>query len=723
MERDVTSYANPATQATSDPVKPSFALADDTSWSIDRPHTLKSNNSFAIFGRFGDMEAGTEGLYHRDTRHLSKLSVTLDRQRPRLLSSMILSDNSMLVCDLASHAAQRNADMGDEGNEILLRRETFLWRDTRHDRLSITNWSRVAQHVTVSISFAADFADLFEIRGTRRDRHGIMQTPVCAIRDVRLACLGLDGDTRCTWVGFEPKPDVLSGGQADYELDLASGATTQIALAIRCGKESIPKPSPEAIAAFMPARRMARRQSRIRRRAAAVVITGNPLIDTALCRARDDLIMLTTETKYGPYPYAGVPWFSTVFGRDAIITALQLLWAAPGLARGVLGYLAANQAMQTDEASDAEPGKILHEARDGDMARCGEVPFRRYYGSVDSTPLFVMLAGAYLERTGDIDFIRQFWPNVQAALDWIDLYGDADGDGFVEYGRRSADGLINQGWKDSRDSIFHANGALAQGPIALCEVQAYVFAAKQAACRIAEALGLTDRAASLHAQAASLRTAFDAAFWDDDLGSYVLALDGAKNPCRVLASNAGHSLFAGIALPERADQVINLLMSPAFFSGWGIRTIAQGQARYNPMSYHNGSVWPHDNALIGLGFGRYGRRDQAARLFDAMLATAGWEDRYRLPELFCGLARTASNAPTAYPVACAPQAWAAGALPALLDACIGLSFDPGARTATVASPVLPAKLRSLRIENLIAGDQRTALVLSRGPDGRVGVTG
>jgi glycogen debranching enzyme len=706
--------------------QPDFAVAADTSWATDAPCTLKSDDSFAIFGRGGDMAAGAEGFYHRDTRHLSQLTVTCGGAKLRLLSAAISDDNSLFVCDLACPAPRPNLDMGDDGNEILLRRETFLWRDTRHDQLAVTNFSALPQRLHIGIGFAADFADLFEIRGTSRVRHGEIRRPVCTASSVIMACRGLDGALRRTTINLAPKPDHLDARGATYTLELGPGETRRINLAIRCATEPEAAGGSEAtmdwLPAYLPARRAARRHGANLRRQIASLATGNTLADAILRRARDDLVMLTTATEFGPYPYAGVPWFSTAFGRDAIITALQVLWLAPGLARGVLGYLAANQATATDPRADAEPGKILHEARDGDMARGGEVPFHRYYGSVDSTPLFVMLAGAYLRRTGDLALIRGLWPNIEAALRWIDDFGDADGDGFVEYGRQSQNGLVNQGWKDSRDSVFHADGALARGPIALCEVQGYVYAARQAAAGIAAALGDPERAAALTAAAAELAEKFDAAFWDERLGFYVLALDGEKAPCRVLASNAGHALFTGIARPYRACRVADRLMGPEFFSGWGIRTLGHGQPRYNPMSYHNGSVWPHDNGLIGLGLARYGRAEDAARLCDALFAAAAFAPRYRLPELFCGLPRGAGHGPTGYPVACAPQAWAAATLAGLLDACCGLEFDLGAGTATAQAPVLPATLSHLRLNNLDAGAQRIALCLSRTPTGSIAVS-
>ncbi|MGH9632224.1 MAG: amylo-alpha-1,6-glucosidase, partial [Bryobacteraceae bacterium] len=380
---------------------------------------------------------------------------------------------------------------------------------------------------------------------------------------------------------------------------------------------------------------------------------------------------------------------------------------------GVLSYLAAMQATDSDPERDAEPGKILHELRQGEMAQLREVPFGRYYGSVDSTPLFVWLAGAYYDRTGDLRFLRNIWPNIEAALEWIDRFGDIDGDGFIEYARRTESGLLQQGWKDSHDSVFHGEGRLAAGPVALCEVQAYVYAAKYYAADVANDLGFPEKSEKLRADAALLKNRFEQAFWCDEISMYALALDGEKRQCRVRNSNAGQCLFTGIASPAHARRTIESLLSSPLFSGWGVRTIASSERRYNPMSYHNGSVWPHDNALIASGASRYRDKQLALRILSALLDLSIFTELHRLPELICGFPRRPGKGPTLYPVACAPQAWAAGAVFLVLQSCLGLSIRARESRIHLHYAALPESLRWVQIRNLKIGNSSLDLIFER----------
>jgi glycogen debranching enzyme len=673
--------------------------------------TLKHDDTFAVLDSHGDIGAsagGPDGIFHADTRYLSRLELRLNGMQLLLLGSNMRDDNSVLTVDLT------NPDLYVDHQRILPKdslhivRTVFLWRGSAYQRLGLRNHGDAPIDVRLSLTFGNDFADIFEVRGIRRIRRGTMASHVAGSGRVILDYRGLDETARRSVLHFDPPPTELLEGSASYDVKLAPGERSSIFLVVS-GNAGVEWKRP----AFFPAMLGAAREIKRLSAGVATVETSNELFNQVLCRSMADVNMLTTHAAEGPYPYAGIPWYSTTFGRDGLITAIQLLWCDPDLARGVLRRLAAYQARDFDPLNDAEPGKILHEMRAGEMAALREIPFGLYYGSVDSTPLFVMLAGLYLDRTGDEDTIRELWPNIEAALAWIDGPGDRDGDGFVEYFRQTDKGLANQGWKDSHDAIFHADGRLAQGPIALAEVQGYVFAAKRLAAGMARRLGQPGFADALEAEAIALAARFNDEFWCPDIGTYALALDGEKKPCRVRTSNAGQVLFSGIAPPERAAIVARGLMDRTFFSGWGIRTVSREEARYNPMSYHNGSIWPHDNALIALGFARYGLHDAIERVFRGLFEAATYMEFDRLPELFCGFGRGRGRGPTLYPVACLPQAWAAVMPFALLQASLGLSFDPWAREIRLNNPRLPEFLHSVTLRNLRLGPSSVDLAVRR----------
>ena len=589
--------------------------------------SLKHDDTFIVLDSHGDIGAsagGPDGLFNLDTRYLARLELVLDDVQPLLLGSNLRDDNSALTVDLTNPDIYRQGRIVLQKDILHIVRTVFLWRGTAYQRIGLQNHGDQPANFDLTLLFDNDFADLFEVRGERRPRRGIGSGRLLGPADLLLEYEGLDGKSRSTALHFDPRPTRLAANAATYHLELAPHQISSLFVAVSCNKPPAFKPAP-----FFRGLLAHRREMRRSTVGAASIETSNNIFNEVLCQSMADLNMLMTDTPQGRYPYAGIPWYSTTFGRDGIITALQMLWIDPRVARGVLRRLAFYQAKSVDPLADAEPGKILHEMRGGEMADLREVPFKQYYGSVDATPLFVLLAGLYAERTGDDETLAELWPSIEAALGWIDGAGDPDRDGFVEYRRASEQGLANQGWKDSYDAIFHADGRLAEGYIALAEVQGYVFAGKRLAARCALRLGKIDMAYRLEAEARQLTKRFEEAFWCDELGTYALALDGAKQPCRVRTSNAGQLLFTGIACEDRAHMVATDLMRPHFFTGWGIRTVAQGAARYNPMSYHNGSIWPHDNALIALGLARYGVKHSVAQLFKAMFdAAAGLGERH-----------------------------------------------------------------------------------------------
>ena len=614
---------------------------------------------------------------------------------PLPLGANVRDDNTLLTIDLT------NPDIYFENHLVLPKdtlhvvRTVFLLPDAAYQRLAIRNHGDVPASLRLTLLFDGDFADLFEVRGMHRAKRGTITRQTSRRSTACLAYCGIDGKLRQTVLSFDPAPAELSETAAGYSLDLAPKHSVAISLAIGCGMPDPPKPvSP------VRALRAVHRSRRAAAHGICTVETSNDVLNEVLCRSMSDLYMLISDTPQGPYPYAGIPWYSTTFGRDGLITAMQMLWLDSRIAQGVLRRLAAYQAKTHDPASDARPGKILHEMRNGEMAALREVPFGLYYGSIDSTPLFIILACLYAERTGDQATLTELWPAVEAALAWMDKSGDQDGDGFLEYSRENEDGLANQGWKDSQDAIFHADGRLAEGPIALAEVQGYAYYAKRLAARSAQRLGRADHAKALDAAADRLAERFDASFWCSEIGMYALALDGAKQQCRVRSSNAGQVLFSGIAGAHRAREVGETIMGPKFFSGWGIRTIASTESRYNPMSYHNGSVWPHDNALIALGLARYGLRNAVQRLFKGLFDAAAYMELRRLPELFCGFQRGRGRGPTHYPVACSPQAWASATPFSLIEASLGLQFHPDVNEIRLLNPCLPSFLDEMVLRNL-----------------------
>jgi glycogen debranching enzyme len=686
-------------------------LAETAPPGDDRTLVLARGDTFAVFDRRGGLQSGPgsrHGLYVDGTRFLSSLALRTAGRLPLLLCSGLRDGDSFFVHETNPDLVGRRGTVLGKDLVHFVRRVT-LGDAACEIELTLRSYADREIVLPLEIAYAADFSDVFEVRGALREKRGRRQPTRVSQGVVELAYLGLDGIERRTRLRLPDGARQTSDSMTELRVGLRPGEPVTMGLHVECELREGSRRRRRGFAA-----RSGRAQPP---ELAARLVTSNAAANAWIRRSTADLGMLTALTAEGPFPYAGIPWYCTPFGRDALVTAYELLWLEPRLARSVLRFLAAHQAKAPEPARDAEVGKIVHEMRAGEMAELGEVPFGCYYGSVDATPLFVLLAAALHERTHDDAFMEALWPSLELALGWIDGPGDPDRDGFVEYARRSPDGLVNQGWKDSRDSVMHADGTLAEAPIALCEVQAYVYGAKRGLARSAHRLGRLELAAKLDADAERLKAAFAEAFWCEDLGSYALALDGRKRPCRVRSSNSGHVLLCGLALPAHAQAVSQTLLTDDHFSGWGVRTLATSAARYNPMSYHNGSVWPHDNALIAAGLARYGETRAAATVFSALFDACRTLEEHRLPELLCGFDRSAGEAPTRYPIACSPQAWSAAAVSLLFQSVLGFSVDAGARQIRFAQPVLPPSIDQVALHGVELDGAEVDLLLERSGDG------
>jgi len=670
----------------------------------ERLYCLKEGDLFLVCDELGDIQGAADGLFLNDTRLLSRLVLRLDGSAPALLSTAVGRDNVLFTAHLTNRPLAPIGQSGTPEGVVHIERKRLLFEGRLYERLLCTNFGDATATLPLDLAFAADFRDMFEVRGQPRPARGESAPPQIHGNAVEFHYVGLDGAERRTVLAFSEPPARLGPGHAAFDLEIPPSRATAIYL--EAGREEGPAPSAArfrraALEAKLVMRRRLQRGGRVR--------SSGRLFDSWIEKSRADLALLTTELATGPYPYAGIPWFSTTFGRDAIITAWQVLWLDPGLARGVLRFLASTQAAEHSSFRDAQPGKILHEARRGEMAARGEVPFARYYGGVDTTCLFVALAAAYARRTGDLELIEELWPALTSAVAWMEGFAAADPLGLIRYARGADTGLLNQGWKDSHDSIFHADGRYPEGPIALVEVQGYAFAAYRGMARLARARGDEERSRAWQARAERLRQVVEERFWMPDQQYYGIALDGRDELCRVKGSNAGHLLFVGLPSPDRGAAVIRELMGPRFANGWGLRTLASDEPHYNPMSYHNGSVWPHDTALCAAGFRRYGAADAVQQLLAAMFEAAVQFDM-RLPELFCGFRRGGGEPPVAYPVACLPQAWAAASAFGLLQACLGLTVDGWRRELHLRSPRLPPGISEIRLEGLSLHDRRLDLL-------------
>jgi glycogen debranching enzyme len=681
---------------------------------------LVNGESFAVFEIGGDILETPEeplGFFHRDTRYLSRFELKIAGETPYCLNSYTSTEKAQLRINLS------NPDLSFEEkalalprNSIQIERDWVIAGTALFHKVILHNYTWLRVEVPLDFLFAVDFADLFEVRGFKRMHRGTCSGPEVAGDSVRFFYSGLDDIRRFSDIDFRPEPASLEAGRASFIFTLKPDEAKELEVRIVGGTESTIT-SRKSPVHYQPA--LAERRVEIARYDAgwSTITASNESLEGLLRRSSADLTSMIRYAPEGTFTMAGIPWFATLFGRDSLLTSLFVLPFNPALAVGTLKILASLQGSEICHQRDEQPGKIVHEIRSGELAATGEVPFGRYYGSVDATPLFLWLLGDCVAATGDLKLAEELWPNARRALHWIERWGDADGDLYVEYLSQTAHGLGNQGWKDSFDAISHADGVLARAPIALCEVQGYLYAAYISIADLAKRLGHDGLAGRLSERAAALKSRFSRDFWLERERTVALALDAGKRPCRVMASNAAHCLATGLLDHEQSLALAERLMSEEMFTGWGMRTLGSAERRYNPMSYHNGSVWPHDNAIAAAGLARIPGRQGVVRVLDGLLQASVHLNTGSLPELFCGFRRDERLGPVPYPVACHPQAWSAASIFMIIQAMLGIKTVGFERKLVIDSPVMPDWLDWLRIENLTVGGGAVSFLVRRAPEG------
>jgi glycogen debranching enzyme len=680
---------------------------------IENGLVLKHDRYFLLVDSHGDIVPPGRcalGLFRDDTRVLSHYGLTVCGGPPSLLSAQTLTSYSAQI-DLAVSDRDFGGRGWDPKSAVHIRREILI-ADRMIERVTFTNHLVSSIDFWVELRVGADFADIFEVRGWKRPRRGTFLAPEVDGDAIRMAYRGRDGGVIRTRIVFREMPTRLEARVARWE------ATLEPKGQLTAEWEVVAATGDDGDAIFPASRRDAHRtvmaQTYAHWRSQCSRWTSDvATLNSTLARSIDDLRALYVEVDGADVISAGIPWYSTVFGRDSIITSLETLAVQPQIATDTLRYLAIRQGKKEDPFTEEQPGKIMHELRRGEMARTGEIPHVPYYGTIDATPLWLILLSEAWRWTGDDDLLRSLMPNAERALTWIDRYGDIDGDGFVEYARTSEKGLVNQGWKDSGDGVPFPDGTLPHPPIALIEVQGYVYDAKVRMSALYAALGDLPRAEALGKEAEALRRRIEERFWVEELGTFALALDGDKRPIPTSTSNAGHTLWSRVPTLERAASIGNRLLARDMFSGWGIRTLSASHPVYNPMSYHNGSVWPHDNAIIVVGLAMHGMATAAMPVVSALHMAAVQSESQRLPELFCGMTRAHGMRPVQYPVSCLPQAWASAAMFMILQGMLGIYPEAPAGVLHIRNPVLPDFMGELAINGMAVGQSRVSLQFRR----------
>jgi glycogen debranching enzyme len=701
-----------------------------TTSSIAHAVVIKHDELFFLCNRDGDVPlegSSGLGLYYHDCRYLNGYELRLDGVAADCLAATAAAGSSATF-------ELTNRDARTAGAKLLEKESLGIkWERTldanecaMHDIIAFSNFGVQAIDLPVAIRLRTNFESLFAVRGAKPQHRGTLADPRWAGATLHFEYQGADQLRRTLDATFEPAAQPGSDGAATFHLHVEPQSAQTIRLSLQIAESPLHEQG-GALRAAAPGHhvehaRRAQAQSGDDWMAHATRLhSDDPRLNRVMDRSLRDLHMLATPLQGKRFFAAGVPWYVTLFGRDAIISALETLAFLPGRAEDTVRLLASLQGTREDAWRDEEPGKIMHELRVGEMARLGEIPQTPYYGSVDATPLFLILLARHAQWSGRLDLFKDLAQQVRAALSWIDESIAKGGNGYLSYATQSGSGLANQGWKDSGDSVMNRDGSLAAPPIALVEVQGYVYMAKQAIGELYRQDGDPATADRLAGEAQDLRQRFERDFWVDELGTYALALQHGNKPAAVVSSNPGQVLWTGIASDKRARSTADRLMRGDMFSGWGIRTLSSRERRYNPIGYHDGTVWPHDNAIAAAGFRRYGCLDQVAHVLGTMVEAAVHFEHDRLPEVFAGFARQEFDIPVHYPVACHPQAWAAGAVPFMIESALGLRADAFNRRLHVSRPVLPAFVNELKLERLRVGDATVDITFRRDDRGQVGV--
>lgn len=716
--KDLNILDHGSTSASGEPIDP-YVLRGAASTTVEKI-TLKHGESFMLTDARGDLPTSEQetGLFCHGTRFLRSCDLFVEGQPFVALSHSISDEEGACQIDLTNPFLPLAQEQCIYQGMLHLRRQIELRSHQLTQTFLLTSFEPSPVEVRVGLKTGADFSDIFEVRGMKRVSRGEMLPPQMERDEVVFRYRGLDEIERKTHILLDPPADRVVNDGIFWRLRLTRGEAIQIRMVatvneqVLGAKETITDTTESTWESPAPHMEL------------PILHSDNVFFNRVLARGMHDLIMMCTPTAQGLYPYAGIPWYVCPFGRDALITSLEFLSWFPEVARGTLAFLIEHQGKKEDAFTEEEPGRILHEYRRGEMANCHEIPFIPYYGTIDATPLFLILFEAYIRWTNDLDFLKANWSSAEAAAQWMRHYGDRDGDTFLEYAKTSPTGLVNQGWKDSWDSISYHNGKLSEPPIALCEVQGYAYAAYRAMGYLASRLGLHKEQDHWYSTARTLQVNFLNSFWWEKENTFYLALDGQKQPCDVVSSNAGHCLWSGIVPDEWGQRVVDRLLANDMYTEWGIRTLSDREQRYNPMSYHNGSVWPHDTALVGAGFARVGRKAEAGSLLGHLYGVSLFYEGARLPELFCGFARRRGFGPTRYSVACSPQSWATGSPFLLLGSVLGFEPDAEHHRLTLRQPMLPDWLDHLELRGLRLGDHHAHLRFTRmGHDTAVTLTG